>query len=337
MKLLLLIFFMGMFSVSAKAAEDVSPKIKAEMVKRTSEVFDRVEEMFKKRGYSLQRPAIENCRAYRTTRSTKRREELHLYMPSMLSVHFLPKNLEIIFFSNAAQKRSITTEGSQLRIYAEKQEPKLSKEEVIEIATEFATAVLGKFPTNVGKAMADWEVHSGMAKFENGETKSGYQHGFWRVKWPRVTEEGYPFCITEGLAVNLYENVGPVLVDMDIVTQFGKVNFTPVKVEDVMEIARASAKKLMKWGPTKDVFADLTFDPNPLDQSLYVVRPNHITKSNDIPGDGGAIKGRLAWDITFGAYAPGQTRETTKIPRAYLIIWIDAQNKEFLGGDVQIN
>jgi len=329
---------------SASSWEDAFPETKSAMVKKANEALGRVEAMFAKHGYLFERPNMEDASAERIDKfpGEGNRGRLNLHMPSALNMYFLPKDLEIIHFFYSAQREKIAYENSEIRIFKEKQKPKLSEEEAIAIAKEFAVAVLGKFPANVGKPVARWDVPGGVAAAP-GEDKnkrrprliSGYQHGYWRITWGRETEEGYPFYGEDSyIWIELYENVGPTFISANTVTQFDKVDFTPLKKEEVLDIARAKAKEIMKWKPTREKFEGLELDPEPAHSELVVVRPNHLTKRKSIPKDSEDIKGRLAWWVAFSCYAPGQERKLDNAQRA-VIVWIDAENKKFLGGDMR--
>jgi len=327
-QLILTVFLLGMISPTLGIWEDASAETKAAMVKKTHEALERVETMFAERGYPFERPVIESGRAQRYSAPDNKNDTLDIYVPLVLNVRFRPANLEIFHFSNTMLRRKVDSEGSQLRIFPEKHQPKLSEDEVIEIAKEFVTAVFGKFPTNVSRPKARWETNYGLADIPGKGSVRGYQHGMWRIHFPRVTEEGYPFSSAgESVMVEFYENVGPVFVNNQMITQFDKVDFEPLKLEDVLDTARTRAKEVMKWKPVREAFEGLELDPEPFRANLEVVRPNHLTKRRSIAGDGGDIKGRLAWVIWFSC-PPSQKRVVG--------VWIDAENKKFLGGDLGI-
>jgi len=211
----LVLLIAGMLPSALGAWEDVSPETKSAMVEKTNDALDRVGVMFAKRGYPFERPSMEDARAQRNNRSIDKREELNLDKRSTLDVRFLSSDLEITHFFYEVQENKIAKEGSQLRIFPERQQPKISKDEAVEIAKEFAAAVLGGLPSNVGKPVVRWIVLGGMADVQGKGSVVGYQHGKWEIYWPRVTEEGYPFYGTEHIWVTLYENVGPVFLGVN--------------------------------------------------------------------------------------------------------------------------
>jgi len=332
---MLFVWLTSMVSL-ALGAEDDSLEIRYAMVKKTNETLDRVEAMFAKRGYPFERSAMDvgNVNVWQYDKFPEKVEKINLYKHSILDVYFLSKDLQIIHFYLEAQEGKAVKRDSKLQKFTEIPEAKLSKEEAIEIAKEFAIAVMGKFPTNVGKPVVRRVVpYESTAVLPEGAV-FGHEHGKWMLYWPRVTEEGYPFNRGEHIWIDLFENVGPTFLGVKMMTQFDKVDFTPVKKEEVLDIAQAKAKEVMKWKPAREMFGGLELDPEPRYTSLEVVRPNHLTKRKTIPSDGGDIKGRLAWEFLFACYAPNQKRKPSNA-QCLVIVWIDAENKKFLGGDIQ--
>lgn len=203
--------------------------------------------------------------------------------------------------------------------------PEWEQEKARQVAKLFATAILGERIPDLGKVDILYNQRRNSPKFLTGN---------WMVVWSRVDKAtDVPFEAKEDLVVSIIEDQGPYALALNMPARFAGANFTPVKEADVLPEAVAASKKMMQWGPVRGMFQNGTLAGLPAKSYLMIVKPNRWghPEVRDIHGPRD-LNARLAWVLWFPWYLKGQPPDPAKAPRA-LAVWIDAENKTWLGGD----
>lgn len=231
----------------------------------------------------------------------------------------LPDGRLIRFFNDYAFDR-----GSAGK-YENQSQPMWSQEKAIQTAKEYLKSVMGEFPQNLGEPQA---------KFlnQNRWNQKFYQMGRWTVKWPRSDKSGYRFYNSEGIDVNIYESEGPYALYISMYSHFDGVDFEPVKQVEVMSEAIKKAQEITQWEVVRGTFANGKLLPEYAAGHLEIVQPNYFGTGTEIPTRPD-LNARLAWIIWFPWVADDDKNSDPKHPRRGVCVWIDAQNKKWLGGD----
>ncbi len=130
----------------------------------------------------------------------------------------------------------------------------------------------------------------------------------------------------------MYESEGPFAFFVNMYSHFDGVNFEPLKLEEVMTEAARRAQETTQWSAVKGMFSRGKLLPEKAVGKLEIVQPNYFGTGPEIPTRPD-LKARLAWVIWFPWVADDDTNPDPKHPRRGVCVWIDAQNKKWLGGD----
>jgi hypothetical protein len=194
------------------------------------------------------------------------------------------------------------------------------------ISRDFLQAVLGMIPAELSNQPG--------GKCDQRElTSNKYLPQRWWIFWPRIAKDGYRFE-SDIATVSIYEKEGMAFAGIQFGTRFSEASFKPVSKDEALPFAIAASKKMAQWEPTSAIFGTGPVSETPTRVYLKIIKPDHwgdpkIT-SIYAPSD---PHGRLAWEFVFPCYITDEEQKTHKFHHS-VAVYIDAQTKEWLGGDI---
>lgn len=208
--------------------------------------------------------------------------------------------------------------------------PVWSKEQVRSKAERFVVAVLGKMPEEACKeAVVEFTPK---VTFSPDKSKK-YGRGTWQVVWYRQNKQGIKFQY-DTLIVQMIDGEEPLGLGYSFWSSYQDSDVQPIPAEKAVALAKQQAPKVMAWQPGAMWLQDHMLIDNPTSE-LRIVNPNHLLSQSQIGGMGDAAA-RLAWAITYPKIYTGPKKPSGGVPPGGdLVIWIDAENGQFLGGDFQ--
>jgi hypothetical protein len=197
--------------------------------------------------------------------------------------------------------------------------------EAAAIACDFLRALLGTLPD-------DLSTQPG-GNYDQQENPPKYMPLRWWIYWPRVAKEGYKFE-SDLASVRIYEKEGIRSASIQFGTRFSGVNFKPISKEEALPFAIIASKKMAQWGPSSGIVGSGPVSETPIRAYLKIVKPNHwgspeVTSIYAPPDP----NGRLIWEFIFPIYITDEEQKTHKYHHC-VAVYIDAQTKEWLGGDI---
>jgi hypothetical protein len=155
-----------------------------------------------------------------------------------------------------------------------------------------------------------------------------YYDGEWRIRWSRVDSQGHKFGL-DALHVELSEKLGLVGINKVFVSDFQEVKGPLITSDEAITLSRPYANTLLNSGVT-EAWVPPGLQLGAVKANLWIMNPNHILGSKvlDFQAVDNGKQARLAWVVLY-QLMKGNT------PASYhtIGIWIDAQNKEAIGGD----
>ena len=200
---------------------------------------------------------------------------------------------------------------------------KWQSQHVLDIGNDFLWALNGAMPKELGQSSITSSQDRNSARYCPWE---------WRIYWHRLAEGKYDFD-DDDATVNVYENEGLRSIHINFGTRFHGVNFTPITREEALVAAIPNAEKVAHWKPLAGLYGSEIIDQKPWKAYLMVVKPDHWG-SPEVTSiyDHSDPNGRLVWEFWFYTYA-SQDDLIAKRPRHAVAVDIDAQTKEWLGGN----
>lgn len=192
-----------------------------------------------------------------------------------------------------------------------------------EVASEFVHQMLGEMPKDITLSQVT---------YSSDQVNEKYKEGDWQIFFRRVApDSGYKFDPSETIFVRIIERTGPYGLYIQMPAKFTKVDFTPISKEEGIEAAYKEALKMTSKGQLAYAFKDGTFVKDHASATLLIVKPNYFGE-RDVLSTEVDLNARLAWVVGFPWLPNGQKFDPDHIQRG-LFVYIDAQNKKWLGGD----
>lgn len=168
-------------------------------------------------------------------------ESIILHRRSSFQFIFSSPSNKLMQVVNSDRNTEMTMiDGLAKRTFDEPVTQMWNSERATGIAHGFVVACVGEFPANLGSAHAEftqWEL------IDKGKKPyGGYPMPYWRVEFPRIDEDGYRFQL-DRISVNLFEEVGPYSINVEMYSEYKRVTNQPVGQSEVIMLAldRASA------------------------------------------------------------------------------------------------
>jgi hypothetical protein len=169
-------------------------------------------------------------------------------------------------------------------------------------------------------------VHIGAAEAEYISEPN--QAGYWRVRWPRVDEDGYPFY-GDFVSIQIPEGSCPLGAAVFLSTPYLKAMGSRLSQDEATSKAQAAVADMKFLGSTEFYSDDDRIVANkPTTAELVVVLPTKDLKAVGGPSTGTA---RLAWILWF---QPEHLRKQTGDGyNDSFALWVDAYNGQIIGRD----
>jgi hypothetical protein len=230
-------------------------------------------------------------------------------------IHFLPDSFKPIAFFNHNIKYD------QGPGFDEPPPPKWTEEQAVATGKEYVAAIFGQFPKDVGPPKVEFEKRRNLLKHT---TIWKYYTGDWQIVWPRISSKGYLFN-GNAVVINISEDQGVESAFFDFYMNYQEPQGPLISQDEALKIADPAAQAVVdKWlghglqlGSPKIVVEG-------------IVNPNHILQAQTVADLAHKdTTARLAWVVLYDLTANGIPATGHRVQ-----VWIDAQTKEVVGGDL---
>jgi hypothetical protein len=235
----------------------------------------------------------------------------NFYFAPTVNMECLPVSHDIIYFS-----RDDLYEHSPLS--SNKPVPIWTLDQAAEEAKPWVQAVLGYFPSNLSALHGSFNVEMRDAK--------RYYGGRWLIRWQRTDSQGHIFDM-DGLTVFLSETYGLIGCSLNFDSTYDENHGRLISEEEALAAARSPAETLLNDHNLSMVILPPGLRLGSGKADLYIVNPNNFFQHKATDRIVTSLTARLAWVIKYSLMNGDN-------PAPYaVIVRIDAQTKEVLGGD----
>ncbi len=233
------------------------------------------------------------------------------YIAPDTSMDCLPRSCEVFGF--------LRDTPDNPPLYNSKPVPNWTLNQAAEEAKPWVQTVLGYFPPNLSAPRGTFDSDMRDAK--------RYYDGQWLIRWQRTDSQGHLFEM-DGLTANMSEKYGSLGFRLNFDSTFEEVHGKLISSEEALAAARAPAEILLNNRNLAGPFIPPGLHLGDAKTALFIVNPNNILQCKTMDQVKNQLAARLAWRVEY-------TLMDGDVPASYhtMIIRIDAQTKEVLGGD----
>jgi hypothetical protein len=311
-----IIILLGLVLPVMSKAEEMNQAEKDNGIKAITKIFDRLNPVLAKYHLTPLTFTSSNLQAFHHHNVFGNVSVCGFNTSSKISLDFLPDSFEPIAFYNNNIKYD------QGLGFDQPPSPKWTQEQAVATAKEYVVAIFGKFPKDdVGPPTVEFEKRRNAFK---PTWVMKYFTGDWHIRWPRVDTKGYLFN-ADSVSIYISEDQGVTTAFYNFFSNYQEPQGPLISRDEALKIASPAAQSLIdKWlGPGLQL-------GSPKIVVEGIVNPNHALQAQAVADLAHKdTTARLAWVVLYNLTANGTPTTAHRVQ-----VWVDAQTKEVVGGDL---